>query len=176
MNPIRKNLTISEYLDILLEQRMLIDKTLKEHVKEETDFDGDEKVLNLEAIIFSLWLISLTIDERELKEMFNQRFCNEVGLDRIQMQNFYELIKIRYDNYNYSFNCYAKNPRSGHILGGVMTEIIVNQNPNFSANEKLPMTDCVIDMGMAMFFSLWFNSTLDFILKIKENYVLPVLN
>ena len=89
---------------------------------------------------------------------------------------FYQQIKIRYDNYNYSFSCWTKNPRSGHVLGGVMTETIVNQNPDFSANEKLPMTDCVIDMGMAMFFSLWFNNTLDFILKIKENYVLPVLN
>ena len=176
MNTIKKNLTISEYLDVLLEQRMLIEKTLKEHVKEETDFAGDEKLLNLEVIIFSLWLISLTINERELKEMFHQRFCNEVGLNRIQTQMFYEQIKIRNDNYNYSFSCFAKNPRSGHVLGGVMTEIIVNQEPNFSAREKLPMTDGVIDMGMAMFFSLWFKNTLDFLITIKENYILPVLN
>lgn len=176
MKPTKKNLTMSEYLDALLEQRMLIDKSLIEHVTERTNFSGDEKLLNLEVKIFSLWLISLTINERELKDMFHQRFCNTLGLDRIQIPMFYQQIKIRYDNYNYSYNCWAKNPRSGHILGGVMTEIIVNQNPDFSAQEKLPMTDCDIDMGMAMFFSLWFKNSLDFIVGIKENYILPVLN
>lgn len=176
MNPTKKNLTISEYLDILLEQRKLIDKSLKEHVTERTNFSGNEELLNLEVKIFSLWLISLTIDERELKDMFHQRYCNTLGLDRIQIPMFYQEIKIRYDNYSYSFNCWAKDPRSGYILGGVMTEIIVNQNPNFSAQEVLPITDCDIDMGMNMFFSLWFKSTLDFLIKIKENYILPVLN
>jgi hypothetical protein len=176
MTAIRKTLTISEYLDALLDQRMLIDKSLKEHVKEKTNFSGDEELLNLEAKIFSLWLISLTIDERELKDMFHKRYCNTLGLDRIQIPMFYQQIKIRYDNYNYAFNCWAKDPRSGYILGGVMTEIIVNQNPNFSTQGKLPMTDCDIDMGMNVFFSLWFKSTLDFLIKLKENFILPVLN
>ena len=71
MTAIRKTLTISEYLDALLDQRMLIDESLKEHVKEKTNFSGDEELLYLEAKIFSLWLISLTINERELKDMFH---------------------------------------------------------------------------------------------------------
>jgi len=176
MNPSKKNLTLNEYFNALLEQRMLIDKSLKNHIKEETNFSGNENLLNLEVKIFSLWLISLTIKERALKDMFHQQFCNDVGLDKIQIQIFYQQIKIRYDNYNFAYSCWAKNPRSGNILGSVMTETIVNQNPDFSAQEKLPMTDGDIDLGMAVFFSIWLKNTLDFIIKIKEYYILPVLN
>lgn len=176
MNPLKKSLTINEFLDTLLEQRMLIDKALKEQVKGKDNFSGEENLLNLETKIFSLWLISLTIKERELKEFFHQRFCDAVGLDRLQVKMFYDQIKIRYDNYNYANNSWIGNHHKGYLLGSVMTEIIVNQNPNFSIQETRPMTDWDINLEMFTFYGVWFDNTLNLLIKLKENYILPTLN
>ena len=176
MDTLKRSLTMNEYLDDLLEQRMLIENALKEHVKEKTNFTGDESLLNLEARIFSFWVISLIVKDKEFKEMFHQRFCNAIGLDRIQTQLFYVQIRSRHDNYDYSYSYSIGNHHKGYFLASVMSEIIVNQNSDFSIQKTRPMTDFNIDLGMFNFFSFWFNNIRDFTDKLKENYILPSLN
>lgn len=175
MKLFRRKLTLDELLDALLDVRIKIDKGLQDYVKEKTDFSGDEQLLNLETKIFSLWVISLTIPSKEYKNMLHQKLCDDIGLEENEIQLFYQEIGKRYANYHYAYNKWVANPKSGSLLGSVITETVVNQNADFSIQDTLPYTDGLTNMEMFSFFGESFKNTLEFIEYLKKEYKIPDL-
>ena len=177
-----KKLTIDNVLDALLEKRTYIEKELKNNIniwlnQENTNFNGNEKLLSYDILIFSLWVISLAIPSKEYKDMLHQKFCNDSGLKGNEIDIFYEDVDKRYTNYYHGYNKWIVNPQTGYILGRILTEIIVNQNADFSMQDALPPTNnySLMDMMIFGFFAESFKQTLEFIGNIKKKYVIPDL-
>ncbi|MBA7523719.1 hypothetical protein ES705_15852 [subsurface metagenome] len=175
MKLFRRKLTIGEFLDALLEIRIDIKKEFQEYIKKKSDFSGDEQLLNMESIIFSLWVISLTIPSKEYKDMLHQKLCDDIGLEGNEIQIFYQQVNKRYANYNYAYNKWVANPQCGYLLGSVITETVVNQNADFSIQGTLPPTDLLTDSEMFLFFGESFKTTLEFIKDLKKDYEIPDL-
>ncbi len=135
--------TQQEFIDLLLVVWNKIKQTSLEYFDEHFDYTGENKKLILETSIFSLWVVTLAIASasNSTKNLFHDNFCDSYGFDAKEKQNFYKLIDKRYSNYYDAFQIWQKNHGSGHMVGSVIVETIINQNPDFPFDKEIPQLD-----------------------------------
>jgi hypothetical protein len=141
----KKKMSKEDAVDMLLEIRSRIEKLTIKAFHENLNYNGDEKKLQYEAMIFSLWLITLSLPSRtyRIKKMLHYTFSWEYSGIKDNDQLFEEIYK-RYDIYHGAFDIWKKDRQQDkQILGAVMVEIMKNQNSDFSLDEITSLVDPV---------------------------------
>lgn len=176
----KKKATKEDFINFLLQQRQLVEDQVVDYYKKgselEPPYEGDEKSLRREAEIFSLWLLTISAPlDRDFLDSLHDTFCESEELNSQEKDIFYKELAKRYDNYNEAFNMWTKRSNSGHIMGGVMVEIIKNQNPNFSLKNELPMSPGALDSAMAFSqFASLFKYLVEVIGELKRKFDIEV--
>jgi len=160
----KKEVSKKEFIDGLLELRQQVEDNIVDYYKKGSEMDppyeGDEKGLRLEAKIFSLWLLTISIPiDRNFLDLLHDTYCKYAGLNSQEQEIFYRELDKRYQTYHEAFNSDNKrqkeNPKAVPLISGMMVEIIKNQNPNFSLKQGLPTISIFEDM---MAYSLFANN------------------
>lgn len=167
----RKKISQEDYVNILLESRVMLQEEATKIVAE--DFNGtvDEKKLQYELMIFTLWIITLSMppDSDEVKDLLHRTFSYQYwGVEN--NDPLFRQIDRRYKNYYAAFNEYQKSPQSGHLLGGVIVETLKNQNSTFSLSEELPSVGDIESLQYFMLFSSLFKQSLKIAKGLKKKY------
>ncbi len=142
----KNNLSAKEFIDyLLLDARDYTIKQTMAFFKNRLGYQGKDKDLELEATIFSLWLLTISLppQNNELRDLLHDTYCEHARLDSPKKRLFYEAVDKRYKIYYEAFDIWQNNPQQGEILGAVIIEIIKNKNPNFSLKEYLPSVDAI---------------------------------
>jgi len=165
----KPKLKTKDFIAVLLTRRDDIDKSIKDYFLTELGFHGDRKFLNLDIAILSLWIITLTIPDK-YRSLLHEAFCEDLQLIPDAKMIFYEELNKRYKNYFDAFSMWQKNHRNGHTLGGVIIEIIKNQNPNFSIKNSLPIVGVTEAFNAFVIFMSSYTATLELIKELKKTF------
>ena len=167
----KKKLSTKEFIDyLLLDTRAYTVKQTIDFFKNRLGYKGEDRYLELEANIFSLWLLTISLppQNNELRDLLHDTYCKQVQLDPQEKKLFYEEVDKRYKIYFEAFNIWQKNPQSGHIMGGVLIEIIKNKTSNFSLKEYLPLVGANEALEAFILFGELFKLNLKIVGRIKN--------
>ncbi|MFC1952616.1 hypothetical protein ACFLWR_00600 [Chloroflexota bacterium] len=159
---VKKKMSTGEYIETLLELRSRYTHQLVSSFENEFNYAGDPKLLNYEIMIFSLWLLILSLPPSMygLRDRIHDRFCEILHLDGENKTLFFNEVDVRYSNYFEAYNMWQKNPTGGHTLGGVIVETIINHNPDFSLKTHLPLVGAIEAMKAFIVFNETFKSNI----------------
>ncbi|MBU4315276.1 hypothetical protein KJ673_02620 [Patescibacteria group bacterium] len=170
----RKKIKPEEFVELMLEGREEMQKMLLQIIKEDFDYSGNEKNLKFEVVIFSLWILTLSMPpSKKMRDLLHEQFCQNISMPEAERDVFYQEIDKRYQNYFYAFNLDQKNP-SG-MVGTVITEIIMNQNPNFILKNFIPTTGATDSMKAFMLFRQAYDYGIAIVDEIKNEYKIQTL-
>ena len=180
----KKKISEEDYLKSLLDLRKKIDGNFQTSIKnwfvqENVSFNLDEKHLKYDIVIFTLWIVSLTIQSDKCKNKFHSLYCKDVGLVENEMIDvFYDDINLRYENYYYGYNLWAKNHKNGTILSNIFTEIILKQNAGYSyKTNPLPTNNFTfLNLNIFAFFAESSKQTYEFKSNLEQKFKVPNFN
>lgn len=171
----KKNITESQFVDFLLEMRSMVEEEVIKFFKNDFKYGGNENKLCYEAMIFSLWVttISSPPNSSKIRDLLHDKHCENLNFDENTKQLFFEEIDRRYQNYYEAYNIWLGDPSvGGPVFGSVVVEIIHNQNSNFSVKEghyKPPLGAMQNLQACALFASL-FKAVKQSIGALKKSY------
>jgi len=173
----KKKSPTKEFIDyLLLDTRDYTVKQTIDFFKNRRGYQGEDKYLVMEANIFSLWLLTISLppDNNELRDLLHDTYCKHVKLTSQEKKLFYEELNKRYKIYFEAFNMRQENHQSGNILGSVIIEIIKNKNSNFSLKEYLPLVGLIEVTEAFILFSELFKLNLKIVGEIKKKFRLDI--
>ena len=176
MDLFKRKLTIDELMKILVKACNDINELTKKFISEKFALSKEDKKLNFETMIFSLWMISIIIPTNKYKDIFHEKFFKQFDFDEDHLMCIYDEMEKRYENLTYAYNMWISNPANGSILGSVMVETIINRNSEFTIQETFPKTDASLNAKMFEIFSKTFEITLGYLGEIKQKRKFPDLN
>ena len=167
----KKKISQEEFVKLLLKIRSEIEASAIKAFNENFEYNGDKEKLKYEAMIFSLWIVTLSTppDKPEIKDMLHGSF-SEMYWGAKENKPLFEQIDKRYRNYYEAFNMWQRNPESGHMIGTVMIEIIKNQNPDFSLSKEIPSSDATEVLKAFALFGELFKFSLKMVGEIMKKY------
>ena len=164
---------IPDYIDHLLVAREVIEKVASEEFINKLGCDETTKRFKMELVYFSLWLVTISTppDNKKIKDRLHDAFTRKVyGVGISSAGPILEQIEKRYENYYAALNAWQKNPQSGHIVGAVITEIIKNQNAEFSVHNSLPAVSDIDALNAFEIFTTLFKHTLKIVAEINKKH------
>ena len=177
MPQFKKKLSPVEFIDyLLLDARDHTRKQIIDFFKNRLGYQGQDKYLEFEATIFSLWLLTISLppQNNELRDLLHDAYCKHAQLDSQEKKLFYEEVDKRYKIYFEAFDMWQNNPQRGDVLGGVIIEIIKNKNPNFSLKEYLPIVGINEALETHILFGELFKLNLNIVGEIKKKFRLDI--
>ena len=176
MPQFKKKLSPVEFIDyLLLDTRDYNKKRTIDFFKNRLDYQGEDKYLEFEANIFSLWLLTISLppQNNELRDLLHDTYCKHAQLDSQEKKLFYEEVDKRYKIYFEAFNMWQKNPKGGY-MGTVIIKVIKNKNPNFSWKESIPVVDAMEALEAHILFGELFKLNLKIVGEIKKKFRLDI--
>ena len=179
----KKTMSEDRFLEILLKGQLKIEGIVKDEFKKNYDSPTDMFRFHLEVTIFSLWLMTISLNSPNSKflDRLRDAVCDRLD-DQISFASCYpgrrnlpETIDQRYQNYFEAFRMWQQNPQSGHIIGSVMFEYIHNQFGLFSLREEIPEVGDIEAMNTFNLFAILFKKNLEFIESLRKKFKIKSL-
>lgn len=168
----KKELRQKQFVENLLSLRDLIEDALLNLFSNEIGFEGDERILNLEVKILSLWIITLAIPNNRYRDLIHMSFCKDVGFSEEQKDFFLKDVDKRYKTYFESYNMWIKT-KNGSFIGTAIIETIINGNDGYSImTDGMPLVGTMDSLKTFIVFSESLKSALEMIKELKDKYVI----
>jgi hypothetical protein len=167
----KKTLTLNEFGYGLLSLLKTWEERFRNLFVNELGFEGNDKVLNVEVKILSLWIITLALPNDQYRDLIHMLFCKEYGFSKEQTDLFLQETDVRYRTYFEAFNMWQKTPESGHMIGSAIIETILNGNVGYSPkNDPLPLVSADDAAKVFVHFAEKFKATLGLIGSVRDEY------
>lgn len=153
-------------VNLLINYAENIRNDLLMYIRTDLGFQIDKDELFKECEIFTLWIMSILMRDNKNKDIFHSQYYFNKGLNESQILDRFQEQQIRYNNYTYGYNSWVRT-KDGLSLGGIMEEILIKQNPNFKAEDTIPMADALTAHQLFTFFGKTFKSLIDVIGPLK---------
>lgn len=131
----------------------------------------DAKTLQLECEVLSLWILSLAIQDNDIKDIIHEKYCRNRNFDNDAIKQFYGYLKMRYEQYYDAFHSWAKN----HGAGGAVLGSVIANGFKGGESDKLEL-DIFQGINAFNIFIENFKSTLDFVRDLKKKYDLSEIS
>jgi len=126
----------------------------------------DAKTLQLECEVLSLWILSLAIQDNDIKDIIYAEYCRHRNFDDDAIKQFCGYLNMRYEQYYDAFHSWAKdrNGAGGAVLGSVIANGIKG-----GESDKLEFDIFQMTNALNIFIEN-FISTLEFVRDLKKKY------
>src|SRR3989338_4716350 len=168
----KKSITPEEFVLFLSKQRHYVEVSAISTFQSELSYAGDIDRLKYEALLFAMWLITLTIarSKESFKDYFHIKMIEAFKVNPELKDKFVMELDKRYKAYFKAFEIWMSAPEKGYVLGSVMVEIIKNQNVASIIEGKYPQVGAVEAFKATTLFSSLYKEISDSVEALNKQY------
>lgn len=165
----KKSIDEEKFVSLFIYQCYSISEEINEVVSS-LGFSGKRKKLQLDADIFSVWVVSLALETKKQKDLLHNLFVSVKYPYLDEQDKFYSRIQDTYADYHFGYNSWVKNHQNGAQLGLIISKIIFEQKSNLNAENEIILGDFSVGMQFFSVFANGLKSTLSLKNDILKKY------
>lgn len=132
MNLFKKKLSYDSYLEMLISEAIRIKEDFKKEILESNP-KANIEVMEFDTLIFGLWVVSLYLDSKKIKDDFYDLAFNKYLTDEQITSRYINTIELKYKNLFYAHNIWVKDAQAGIMAGDILYRMFVNQQEDLDA-------------------------------------------
>jgi hypothetical protein len=161
----RKKPSMDEFVDALISLESQWAKKWNDIFDNKLKLEGDGRVLNLEAHILSLFILTISLKNNDVRDKLHNKFCDRFSFSEHQEKLFLERVDIRYKRY---FK--AVNKSIEHMLPNAIIKSVRQSNGDTMDIEEMLLTNGDTNLMIYINFMEMYKATLGFIDTFKKDF------
>jgi len=164
-NEKKTHLSKNDFVSLMLSFQQDMTTVLSREAQNLFQQKSDAKIIQFECEILSLCILSLAIQDIDLRNMIYVEYCRYRNLDKETTEKFFRYLDMRCKQYYDAFNEFVKD----HGAGGFLLGSVVANGLKGSGSDKLEL-DIIQGYAASSLFINSLKSTFEFIGDLKKKY------